>query len=236
MLIVFAQRRGACTARIAMKLRLALLAIPALTACTSNPNDVMVQLAPEVISSLDGTLQVHAIVLGDNEPLTDKAMDLTIAYTDRNGMAHAIDPASGKTDKAGAFDATFKGLTWDGSGTVTATSGSLTGTATFAVLDRTPPKVTITPPASVPRNTDITVQVHVTDEIGVSQVFFDTSRTNNGNFNRDRATITTGASDVTTQFDVTTPDVQGAMITLYALGQDMSGNQAAATPVTITVQ
>lgn len=218
-----------------MKLRLALLAVP-LAACASDPNDVMVQLAPEVISSLDGTLQVHAILLGDNEPLPDKPMDVTLAYTDRNGMAHAITPASGKTDKAGAFDASFQGLMWDGSGTVTATSGSLTGTATFAVLDRTPPKVTITPPTSVPRNTDITISVHVTDEIGVSQVFFDTSRTFNGNFNRDRATITTGAGDVTVQFDMAVPDAPGTMITLYALGQDMSGNQAAAAPVTVTVQ
>jgi hypothetical protein len=234
-LIVFMQRRGSCTARIAMKLRLALLALP-LAACTNNPNDVMVQLAPEVISSLDGTLQVHAIALADNEPQADKAMDVTIAYTDRNGMAHAITPASGKTDKAGAFDTTFQGLMWDGSGTVTATIGSLTGTATFAVLDRTPPKVTITPPAAVPRNTDVNISVHVTDEIGVSQVFFDTSRTTNGNGNRDRATITTGAGDITVQFTINVPDAPGTMITLYALGQDMSGNQAAAAPVTVTVQ
>src|SRR5512144_2553049 len=110
-----------------MKLRLPLLALPLcapLIACTSDPNDVMVQLAPEVISSIDGTVSVHAIVLGDREPLPETAIDLTVAYTDRNGMAHDIAPVSGKTDKSGAFDAQFTGLIWDGTGTVTAKVGA----------------------------------------------------------------------------------------------------------------
>jgi hypothetical protein len=221
-----------------MKLRLLLLALPLpLIACTSDPNDVVVQLAPEVISSLDGTLSVHTIVLGDRDPLPDTTIDVTVAYTDRNGTAHDIAPATGKTDQSGAFDATLTGLTWDGSGTVTATVGSLTGTATFAVLDRTPPKLEIMPPAQVRQGTDVRVSVHITDEIGTSQVFFDTSTTFNGQFgNRDRATITSGATDTTVQFDMQVPDATaGQMVTLYALGEDLSGNQAAAMPVTVTV-
>ena len=200
----------------------------------------MVQLSPEVISSLDGTLSVHTIVLGDRDPLPDTAVDVTVAYTDRNGTDHAIAPASGKTDKTGAFDAALTGLMWDGTGTVTATvAGGPTGTATFAVLDRTPPVLTITPPANnqVRMNTDVKISVHITDEIGTSQVFFEWSGNFNGQFNRDRSTIiASGSADTTLSFDWQVPDnIAGTTITLYALGEDLSGNQAAAQPVTVTV-
>ena len=199
----------------------------------------MVQLAPEVISSNDGTLGVHAIVLGDREVLPDTAVNVTVAYTDRNGTTHDIAPANGPTDETGAFDTTLTGLVWDGTGTVTATvAGGPTGTATFAVLDRTPPKLTITPPANnqVRLNTDVKIAVHITDEIGTSQVFFEAS-SNNNNF-RDRSTIiASGSADATVSFDWQVPDniPTGTMITLYALGEDLSGNQAAAMPITVTV-
>ena len=116
--------------------------------------------------------------------------------------------------------------------------GGPAGTATFAVLDRTPPKLTITPPANnqVRLNTDVKISVHITDEIGTSQVFFETS-SNNNNF-RDRSTIiASGSSDTTVTFDWQVPDniPTGTMITLYALGEDLSGNQAAAMPITVSV-
>lgn len=199
----------------------------------------MVQLSPEVISSIDGNLGVHAIVLGDRDPLPGTNVDIAVVYTDRNGMTHAINPVSGKTDKTGAFDATLSGLIWDGSGTVTATVGTHTGSATFAVLDRTPPKLTITPPAQARVGTDTTVSVHITDEIGVSRVYFEPAAFGqfNNQFNRDRSTIVaSGSTDATVQFDWAVPQAPaGTMITLYALGEDLSGNQAAAMPVTVTL-
>jgi hypothetical protein len=217
---------------------LAVLAV-IVPACANNPNDIMVTLQPDVISSIDGTLQVHALVLDNRDPVgKGKAISLAVDYTDRNGMAHTIAPASGSTDDRGAFDATFEGLTWDGIGTVTATVGALTGDATFSVLDRTPPKVTITPPAAVHINQDAQFQVHVTDEIGVSEVFFEASQGGGGNGGRQRSTvIASGSTDATISFDYQANDTQvGQMVTFYALASDLSSNQAAAQPVTVTIQ
>jgi len=212
------------------------LAASLLVACTPDTNAVSLRLAPEVISSLDGTLSVEALVLADREPAEAETVDLTVAYTDRNGTTHDIAPASGTTDAKGVFAATLTGLDWDGVGVVTATvqGGGPTGTATFAVLDRTPPVVTITPPAAdqVRAGRDITVSVRITDEIGVSSVFFEWKT----QFGRDRASIlASGSTDATLKFDFQVPDQVGSMITLYALGSDLSGNQAAAAPVTVTV-
>jgi len=203
----------------------------------------VVQLAPEVISSIDGTLSVHALALNDRDPISKgKAIDLTVAYTDRNGTAHMIAPISGTTDERGAFDAKFAGLTWDGTGTVTASvlGGKATGEATFAVLDRTPPKLTIIPPANnqVRVNMTTTINVHVTDEIGVSEVFLESSAAGGGgNGNRQRSTIVaSGSTDVMVPFDYQFNDTQvGQMVTLYALGTDLSGNQAAAPSITVMV-
>jgi hypothetical protein len=232
----FAERRGGCIAGGVMtKLRL-LLFVP-LVACAET-NDVVIQLAPEVISSLDGTLSVHTIVLADRSPMAEETVDLAVEYTDRNGMAHPIAPVSGVTDDKGVFDAELTGLTWDGVGTVTATvaGGAAEASATFAVLDRTPPVVTITPPTAsqVRAQQDITIQVHITDEIGVSQVFFEWSGQNQQG--RDRSSvIASGSTDATVSFDLRVPDQIGSMVTLYALGADLSGNQAAAPPITVTV-
>lgn len=212
---------------------LALCALPATTACTSGPTEVVVQLAPDVVSSLDGTLAVRAIVLGDQTPIAGEPLQLAVDYTDRSGTPHSIASISGTTDDVGSFEATFEGLTWDGHGTVTATGGGIEGAATFAVLDRTPPKVEITPPAAstVRRGSDLTVAVHATDEIGISQVFFgSTVRA------RDRSLVTSGASDLTLDFDFTVPDQPaGTTFQLFALAEDLSGNQGAATPITLTV-
>jgi hypothetical protein len=221
------------------------------TACSAGTDDVTVNLAPDVISSIDGSLSVHALVLAERAPAAGENVEISVDYQDRNGTAHAITPVVGVTDDAGAFDATITGLTWDGTGTVkvavlTGEAGSpplevdgaaLEATATFAVLDRTPPVVTITPPANgeLRRGADHTITVHVTDEIGVSQVFFESTGSNG---NRDRSSVVaSGSTDTTISFDVKVPDAAalGSTITLYALAADLSGNQAAATPITITV-
>jgi hypothetical protein len=210
-----------------------------LIGCAGDPNDIMVQLSPEVISSIDGTVSVHALVLANRDPVAKgKTVDLTVDYTDRNGTAHMIAPISGTTDERGALDAKFEGLKWDGTGTIKASLGTVVGEATFAVLDRTPPKVTITGPATVSANNGATFMVHVTDEIGVSEVFFEASG-GNGNFNnRQRSTVVaSGSVDATIPFDfqIGGQGNIGQTITLYALASDLSGNQAAATPITAMI-
>lgn len=225
--------------RAVMQLRFTALAV--LVACTPDTNDVSVRLAPEIISSIDGTLSVTALVLADRQPAESETVDITVAYTDRNGTAHDIAPATGTTDAKGTFEATLVGLTWDGTGTVTATvAGGPVGTATFAVLDRTPPKVTITPPTAnmVRAGNDVTVEVKISDEIGVSQVYFEWAGQFGNQFGRERSSVVaSGSTDATVKFDVAIPDFAqvGTTVTLYALGADLSGNQAAAQPVTVTV-
>ncbi len=223
--------------------RMQLLRVPLvaslLTACGAEPTAISIELAPDIISSLDGTLSVATTTFADRDVVEGETVDVTVEYTDRNGVTHDIAPAQGTTDASGAFDATLEGFTFDGTGTVTATIAGLDvqSSATFAVLDRTPPTVTITPPTSVTRGNDIRVEVHVTDEIGVSQVFFETDLNGNGN-GRDRGTvIASGSTEATVTFEFQVNDgvAIGSMITLYALAADLSGNQAAADPVTVTV-
>lgn len=217
-----------------MQLRL-LLCVP-LVACTNAADSVVVQLAPEVISSIDGTVSVHAIVLAEREPVPEEPVEVSITYTDRNGMDHAIAPITGSTDQKGAFDATFEGLIWDGIGEVKVTvpGGGPEAAATFSVLDRTPPKVTIQAPANnqVRAGQDTNISVKATDEIGVSQVYLEWS----GGQRRDRSgIIATGAGDVTLTFDFQAPDAPGTTLTLYALAEDLSGNQGVAMPITVNV-
>ncbi|MGE5186358.1 MAG: hypothetical protein ACM31C_30090 [Acidobacteriota bacterium] len=209
-----------------------------LAACAGTPNGIEITLSPSVISSLDGTTEVSALVAADSTPISDAAVAMTVTYTDRNGTTHDVPATKGKTDVRGVYHATLTGLTWEGTGSVTISDGKLTGTATFAVLDRTPPKVTILPPTSdlkVGPGLPLDVQVHVTDEIGVSQVYFD--GTNNINNGQRSTVIASGAPDVTVTFHTNVP--QGAMngqtIELHALASDLSGNLAAAPPVTLTV-
>jgi hypothetical protein len=226
--------RGLHSAVVMHQLRFLLL-LP-LVGCAADTDSVVIQLAPEVISSIDGTLGVHAIVLADREPVNGEPLDVSVVYADRHGTAHDIAPVSGTTNDHGAFDATLTGLTWDGTGTVTvAVPGGPEATATFAVLDRTPPKVTIMPPANnqVRAGQDATIQVRVTDEIGVSQVFFEW----NGELARDRSSVVaSGTTDATVGFDFAVPDAAaGSTLTFYALAGDLSGNQAAAQPITVSV-
>ena len=225
-----------------MKLRL--LALVPLVGCAADANDVIVTLQPEVISSQDGILGVNALVLGDNAPKESQAVTISVDYKDRNGTAHTVAPFDGKTDKSGAVDASFMGLIWDGTGTVTVQVGTKgpSGTATFAVLDRTPPVATIMPPAAARINTDVTVNVHVTDEIGISQVWFEVSAIQGAQGGqggqRQRSTVVaSGSTDAMIPFDFQVPDTAtvGSTITLYALAEDLSGNQAAAAPVMVMV-
>jgi hypothetical protein len=230
-----------------MSSRLALLLVFA--ACGPDTDSISIDLAPDVISSLDGSLAVHATAFAAREPAEGESIQIVADYTDRNGIAHAIEPAEGTSSATGGFDAVLTGFTFDGTGTVTARimSGSepllvggepVEASAHFAVLDRTPPTVTITPPpgSTIQRGNDVQVEVHVTDEIGISQVFFESDQ--GGGNNRDRGTVVaSGATDTTVTFEFQVGDniADGATITLYALAADLSGNQAAALPITVTV-
>lgn len=225
-------------------LRYLSLLVP-LAACAADTNDVAIQLAPDVISSLDGRLGVRAQVFRDRDLAEAASIQLAVEYVDRNGTAHAIAPIDGVTDDDGAFETTIEGLTWDGTGSVTATvmegaspvmleGGPLAASATFAVLDRSPPVATIVAPANgqVSADQGTSVEVHVTDEIGISQVMFEWS----GFRGRERTLVASGATDVTVRFDVDPQDIQiGQTIMLYALAEDLSGNQGAAMPISVQV-
>lgn len=208
-------------------------------ACAGEPNAVLVDLSPTVISSLDGTTTVTALVASDSTPLADEAATATITYTDRNGTPHAIADVKGSTDERGVFTTTVTGLTWDGTGTVTVTTANgVTGAATFTVLDRTAPTVEILPPTSdlrVGPGLPIEVRVRVQDEIGVSEVTVDDNGIVN---NATRSTVVaSGSQDTTLAFQMGIPlgAQAGPTIKLYAIASDLSGNIGVAPPVTLTV-
>lgn len=210
----------------------------ATTACSSTPNTVEVALAPSVISSLDGRTTITALVAEDTTPIADHDVHVTIDYVDRNGTPHAIDPIDGTTNERGVFTATLEGLAWDGTGTITVDAGDATGAATFGVLDRTPPKVTILSPTTDMRvgpGLPLDIQVHVTDEIGVGQVILDTT----GDFGNGRrsTTLVSGTLDgtVTFRLDVPADAPAGPNQELFALATDLSGNSAVAAPLTLTI-
>lgn len=213
----------------------------ALAAC-GDPvaNGVIVDLSPEVISSIDGTTTVEMLVIEDRTPLAGQAVLVTVAYTDRNGVEHEIGDVEGETDGRGAFSAVLTGLAWEGTGTVTAEvvgAADVSATATFAVLDRTPPVIEILPPTDdlrVGPGLPLEVEVRVQDEIGISEVWFEAA----GEAERTRSTvIASGSGDATVPFRLDIPDnaLAGPTITLYAMAGDLSGNLAAAEPVILTV-
>ena len=209
-----------------------------LVACAGDPNYIQVDLAPSVISSLDGTTTVSAIVTDEATPLDGVKVGVTIAYTDRNGTPHDIAPITGKTDARGVFSAEITGLAWDGVGTVTVESDNkISDAVTFAVLDRTPPKLEILPPTTDKRvgpGLPLDVQVHVTDEIGISEVSIDGTGTIQGT----RSTlVVSGSQDKTVTFRLNVPQgaQAGPTIELHALARDLSGNIAAASAMTLTV-
>ena len=208
-------------------------------ACAGAPSTVEVSLAPALISSLDGRTTVTALVADHTTPLSEQSLQVTVDYTDRTGTPHPIDPIDGSTNERGVFTATIEGLAWDGTGTITVTSASETGEAVFAVLDRTPPKVTILPPTTdlrVGPGLPIDIQVHVTDEIGVGQVILDATGGFGNNGGRS-STLVSGTKDGTVTFRLDVPGgaQPGPTLVLYALATDLSGNSAAAMPITLTV-
>lgn len=224
--------------RLALALSIGLSSV--LFAGCDQPNNVLVTLAPDVVSSLDGVASVRAVVMSDAEPMAEQAVTVTVTYADRGGAAHVIAPLAGVTDERGAFSADITGLTWDGTGTVTVSvdeAPEITGDAPFAVIDRTPPTLTIVAPTltrHVMQGQDFRVPVMVRDEIGVSEVWLEAA----GELDRLRSTVVaSGSADATVEFELTVPDnaAPGGTITLYALAGDLSGNQAAAAPMMLTV-
>jgi hypothetical protein len=224
----------------------------------SKPDRVELSLAPDVISSQSGTLVASGTVLDKAAGLLNWTVHLTVDYTDRNGVAHAITDATDKSDAIGALSSTFTGLTWEGAGTVTASvlddkgnpaldpmKNPVTAKATFSVVDQSPPTVTITSPAAgthIPKGR-FSVTASATDEIGVSQLFVqavspEPAGGGGGNqLDRTRSTIlasgnTTGT--VTYEFDAGNLS-NGTTVTLYAMAEDMSGNLAVAASVNVVV-
>ena len=216
----------------------------------AHPDAVRVTLAPDVVSSQDGTIHARAVVLASATALANWDVVYTIDYTDRNGIARAVTGTSGLTGRTGTFEATFTGLRWAGSGTVTASvreknampalnrdGGPISSQASFAVLDLSPPVLTIEPPTMdlrVGTGFPFDVQVHATDEIGIGQVIVQVV----GELNDTRSQIVaSGTTDgvVSFGFDVPNGALPGPTITIYAIAEDLSGNFAAATAVTLTV-
>jgi hypothetical protein len=216
-----------------------LVSLLALAACAGDPTAIQIELSPSVISSLDGSTTVSAIISDDSmTPLADVVARITVDYVDRNGTVHDIAPIDVRTDDRGVIHARLEGLLWDGTGTVTVeTTAQVADSATFSVLDRTPPKIEILPPTVdglVGPGLPLDVQIHVTDEIGVSQVTLDGNDTI---FGTRTTVVASGSLDSTLTFRTNVPaDASpGPTIRLNALATDLSGNIAAAAVVTLTV-
>jgi hypothetical protein len=220
-------------------------------ACDTPPPDgVLIELAPDVISSAEGTMHVRALVVDDRSPRKGESVSLEVSYTDRNGEAHTIDGVSGDTDKRGVFEATLSGFDFEGVGTVTASvldaggapivdgdGEPISSDASFSVVDLSPPSVAILPPTSdlvVGAGFPLQVQVEVEDEIGISEVFIEAA----GELDRQRSTVVASgetSATVTFDFDIPRDAIAGPTITLYAMAADLSGNLSAAEPVVLTV-
>lgn len=212
--------------------------IALLTACAGDPSDLQIELSPSVISSLDGRTTISAIVTDGATPLVDQPVRVSVSYRDRNGTPHDIPSIDGFSDARGVFHATIEGLMWDGVGTVTVeTAAQISAAATFAVLDRTPPKLEILPPSTDRRvgpGLPLDVQVRVTDEIGISEVTLDGT----GRIGGSRTTVVaSGTLDATLLFriDIPADAAPGPSVELHALASDLSGNSAAAAGLPLIV-
>lgn len=231
------------------------IAATALAGCEKNlpgakADAVLVELAPNVVSSAEGSLHVRARVFDASAPLVGWTVRIQISYVDRNGGVRTFAGPTGETDRTGALEHIFEGLYWEGSGTVTAevldelgqpyigrNDVAVRGEATFSVLDRSPPVITIQGVGAdnkVGPGLPIDVPVTVSDEIGVSQVFFEAFGEANTFDSTLIASGSTGAT-VTFSFDVPGGALSGPTITLYAMAEDLSGNRSAAVPVVLTV-
>ena len=217
--------------------------------CGPKPDRVELALAPDLISSEIGVISARATVFANKDTVSDYKVEFDVAYKDRSGTAINIPAVTDTGNAAGEASASFSGLMFEGSGTVTAKvmdmqgmavvddmSNPIQAAATFGVLDQSPPKVTITSPvngAHLAMNTPYTITVHATDEIGISQVFTQTTRMNGGNGGSNR--ITSGAADVTISVDTDTGGNGTNTITIYAMAADLSGNLGIAAPIVINV-
>ena len=61
---------------------------------------VTVELAPDVVSSQDGTLHVRATVLAGSSPLKGRTVRIGIAYADRNGNLRTFAGPTANTDRS----------------------------------------------------------------------------------------------------------------------------------------
>lgn len=215
----------------------------------AKPDAVHVALAPDVVSSQEGSLRVRATVVDASTPLKGWSVRILLDYTDRNGTRRTIAGPTAETDRTGALEHVFEGLLWEGAGLVTAEvldeegqpylgrdDSPVEGAATFSVLDKTPPVVTIIPPADnkVGPGLPVDIEVQAQDEIGISQVFFQAA----GEVTVSESSLVASGSTngaVTFDFDVPGGAIPGPTITLYAMAADMSGNLSASAPITLTV-
>lgn len=214
------------------------------------PDAVLLSLAPDVVSSEDGSLQATAVVVERTSPRKGWNVRLQVSFTDQLGNLRTIGGTTQETDRTGSVRHVFEGLTWAGAGTVTAEvldddgepylgrdDEPLVSEATFAVIDLSPPTVEILPVTSdlrVGPDLPLDVIVRFADEMGVSNVTLQAV----GELEATRTRIVasgSSAGDVVFTLDVPGNAIPGPNITLYALAEDLSGNVAAAEPVTLTV-
>lgn len=235
-----------------MKKSLALVSLWAIGCGGAGPDRVTLSLTPDVLSSERGELLAEATVANGSLGLANWSVRLKVDYTDRNGTAHDIAPVTDKSDGIGLVAASFPGLTWEGAGSVTAElldgkgepvldadKAPITATAGFAVLDQSPPEVSITSPATgahVPRGR-FQVKIAFSDEIGVSQVYVQATTLTGGNFDRTRSSIVaSGTTTGTAQFEFDAGNVpNGETISVFAMAADMSGNLAVAPSISLVV-
>ena len=228
--------------------------------CGSSPDRVEVVAAPDVVSSQSGTLTAKAAVFGGSASIANASVLLHVDYTDRNGTAHQVQDQTVKTNDGGEYEAVFQGFTWEGVGTITASvlddkgqpfndsqKQPITNKATFSVLDLSPPIVTITTPTagstvgSAQNGFQFTVTITATDEIGVSQTFFQAVSGQGGNLNLNRTGSRingSGSTSVTTDYEVNQggQDLKaGDTITLTAMAVDLSGNIGVAPAINVIV-
>ena len=210
---------------------------------------VLIELAPDVVSSEDGSLHVRATVVSGGTTLRGWTVRLQVVFEDQLGRVRAAPGLTAETDRTGAVEHVFAGLIWAGAGTVTAEvldgdgepylrgGEPVASEATFAVIDLSPPTAVILPPSvdlKVGPNLPFDLIVQFTDEIGVSRV---TAQAVGELQDQDTQIVASGSTNgsVTFEFDVPGGAISGPTITLYALVEDLSGNITAADPIILTV-
>jgi DNA-binding beta-propeller fold protein YncE len=207
---------------------------------TPAPDGIFIELAPDLISSAEGTMRVRALVVGEQRSLSGESVRFDVAYTDRNGDEHVIEAVTGETDKRGSFETVLSGFDFEGMGSVSATlvdDEQVSAEAVFSVLDETPPTVLIQPPTAdsvIGTGFPLEVIVDVADEIGIGDVQVEVT----GELVQQVSTVVaSGEKTATVRFDFEVPQnaAAGPSITLHATAVDLSGNITAAEPVVVTV-